>query len=334
MQAWRNVRQGRPLGLAPVGYKRGRNRIGQDTFLLDPDYKKHVVLMDRVYLKKKSADQVVCELYQRGLKSPRGKVYSKSQVLNILRNRRYTGSQDYKGEIHRGNWLAIRPIETYERIQEILQENRIHCHRPSRVHQKYIYLFQGLLKCSRCYSCMIPRPGTGGRNNKYYSYHACMKAEKTKGIECPSIYLSANAIDNALIRFIQKIKQERSVIEGVVEKTKRARQIRVAALKKDLSEVQVRLKRVRSRSAELESYSTHLEISKLNLITQKLELLREEEMIFREDELRLQHEMESEQFKIGDLADDQIETLEFFEVLLRVSRDRLALVKTWLPFWG
>lgn len=328
--ARRHATQGRPLGSPPVGYQavQGENEK-KGIFVLDPVYKKHIEIIDKLYLLRQSVDRVVQELHKKGYKTPRGKTYSKPQVSRILQNIRYTARQEYDGKILEGNWPAIRSLSTQEKIQKILHKNRRSNHSPNRMMQNYIYLFQGLLKCHRCHSSMFPRPGTG-RHGRYYPYYLCTKADKTEGIDCEEMYLPAEAIDKAIIEFLRNLRLDASAIERVVKRANEATSTRIGALQKDSEQVRDRLKDIRSQISNIVDILARKGVGELEAVKSRLESLDQQEKELAVEEKRIELEIRAEKVQAG-AAHEQIQTLNLFNDLYQLNQDKPERIKMFLP---
>jgi len=327
--ARRHANQGRPLGSPPLGYKAVRNADGKTNFEIHLVYKKHIDMIDKLYLLHQSVDKVVQELHKKGFKTPRNKTYSKPQVSRILQNIRYTGRQEYDGQILEGSWKPLRSQSTQEKIQKILHRNRRTNHSPTRLTQSYVYLFQGLLKCHRCHSSMFPRPGTG-RKGRYYPYYVCTKADKTEGIDCEEIYLPAEAIDQAIIAFIRKLRLEPSTIEKVVRRANDATSSRIGSLQRDLDRVGESLKDIRTQTANLVDILAKKGAAQFSALKEKLEWLDQQEKELVLEEKRLEGEIRAEKAQAG-AAHDQIQTLNLFNEIFTLNQNHPERIKAILP---
>jgi len=70
---------------------------------------------------------------------------------------------------------------------------------------------------------MMPKPGIGGRKIKrYYPYYLCVKADKTKGIDCDATYLPAEALDHTVVEFIRNLRLDTATIENVISRANAA----------------------------------------------------------------------------------------------------------------
>ena len=328
----RHAEQGRPIGPPPVGYKLVRNGIGHASYAVDPKFKNHVETIDRLYLEFESSDRVVLELHKKGFKSRRGKTYTKSQVTRILQNIRYTGKQEYDGKIYQGNWPAIRSAEAQNKIEAIFKRNRRTNHTQNvLIKKKYVYLLQGLLKCPKCSSSMMPKPGTGGRKKKqYYPYYLCVKADKTKGIDCDTNYVPAEAIDRAVIEFIRKLRLDNETIEKVIGRANRATSSRIGAIDKDLKRVKESLHQIRIKISNVVDVLADKGVSQLKPLKEKLENLSQEEQELVREEKRLEQEISAEKRQAGS-AHEQIQTLHLFNDLYAMNQDHPERLKILMP---
>ena len=327
--ARRHASQGRPLGSPPVGYQAVKDGNGKTTLEIHPVYKKHLHLIDKLYLLHQSVDRVVQELHKKGFKTPRKKTYSKPQVSRILQNIRYTGRQEYDGQTLAGNWKPLRSLSTHEKIQKILHRNRNTNHSPTRLTKSYVYLFQGLLKCHRCHSSMSPRPAIG-RKGHYYPYYMCTKADKTEGIDCEEIYLPGETIDSAIIEFIKKLRLDSSTIERVVGRANEATSTRISSLKNDQNQLKERLKDIRTQTSNLVDILAKKGVSQLDALKDKLESLDRQEKELALEEKRLEQEIRAEKAQAG-AAHDQIQTLTLFNEIFLLNQNHPERIKAILP---
>lgn len=323
--AKRHADQGRPLGPPPVGYKKTK----KETIVPDPAFRKHVQVVDELYLRHKSMNRVVEELHKKGFKTPSGKTYTKPQVSYMLNNLRYSAQQEHDGKILKGNWEAIRSMAVHERIQRMLATNRKTRRAPNRMTNRYPYLFQSLLKCSHCHSTMIPRPGTN-KAGDYYPYYMCMRAEKTQGIDCDKTYLPAETVDNAVIEFIRSLRLKSSEIEKVVRKANDSTAERLTSLQSDLDKIKERLKNIRTETSNIVNILAKEGAKKFDAFKDKLEVLDTEEKELILEEKKRDQEIRAERAQAG-AAHNQIQTLNLFNDLFELNQNKPERIKMLLP---
>jgi len=321
----RHVAQGRPIGPPPLGYKKARDKNSWNTFKLDSVFRKHVLFMDKLYLRVQSVNKVVDALHKKGYKTPKNHTYSKPQVSRILQNIRYTGRQEYDGKVYSGNWKPLRTVEVQETINRIFEKNRKTNHSPSRTGNKYVYLAQSILKCGGCGSSMVARPATG-RSGKYYGYYMCQKAYKTHGHDCEMIHLSAEAIDDALIQILRNLKLKPDVVTKIVQGANVSTASTIQILEKDLGRVQESLKVVRSKTANLVEILAEQGMKKLDALKKKLETLTIEEEDLVKEEDRLRQEIAVENVQAG-TAKELIQTLDLFNDFYEMNKDKPERIK-------
>jgi len=325
----RHLEQGRPIGPPPLGYKRAKDSNDKTSFTPDFVYMKHVKFIDKTYLTEKSVTKVVQILHKRGYKTPSKKTYSKPQVSRILQNIRYTARQEHEGNIYNGNWEPIRTRETYELINNILKKNRQHNCKSTVANKKYVYLAQSVLKCSICGSAMVARPATG-RGGKYYPYYMCMKGYKTHGIDCEMTYLAAEAVDNALVEILRKLKLEPKTVANIVKDANSATATTLMEIEKDLNRVQSTLKDVRTQISNIVDVLASKGMSGIDAIKDRLENLNCEEEELKVEENRLQQEIQVEKIQAG-TAHEYINTLQLFNDFYEMNRDNMERVQMLIP---
>ncbi len=328
----RHVQQGRPLGSPPIGYKMTRDKNGHHTFLIHNNFKKHINLIDRLYIQHESSNKVARELRRLGYKTPRGKSYTKPQVLRILQNIRYAGHQDYEGKRYVGNWKPIRDLKVYEKIQNIIKSNSKtnHSRKTLDATKKYVYLLQGLLRCPSCQSSMVPKPGIGGsRVKRYYPYYLCSKADKSDGAECESVYVPAESIDQAVIEFLKRLKLRPTIIEKVINKANKASYSRIKDLDEDLIRVRALKPQTEQKIQNLVEVLADKGVCGVETVKDRLRALQTEIDELNQEERRLDQELKAETRLAGN-AREQIQTLQLFEMIVDSCEDKPEKLKSLL----
>ncbi len=98
-----------------------------------------------------SLDGLQDELAQRGLRTranryPSGPI-SVSKLAEMLRDPYYIGYVRYKGELYHGRHEPLIDVETFDRVQAIMDERS---EKGSR-QRKHHHFLKGLLWCGRCH---------------------------------------------------------------------------------------------------------------------------------------------------------------------------------------
>lgn len=325
----RHLQQGRPIGPPTVGYKKAKDENGKTTFVPDKPYVKHVKFIEKTYMRMMSVDKTIEIVHKKGYKSARGKTYSKQQISRILQNIRYTGRQEYDGEIYQGNWEPIRTLAEQKAIDNIIEQNRKTCHSPYRRNKNYVYLAKSILKCSECGSAMIARPGTG-QGGKCYPYYMCVKAQNTKGIDCERMYLSAEAVDNALIEILRNLRLDAKVVEKIIKNANQATSSTLEALEDDLVRVQASLKDLRLKISNLVDVLADGGMAGVEAVKTRLEKFNQEEQELSLEEKRINGEIQAEKIQAG-TAHEYIKGLQLFNDFYLMNQDNRERIQVLIP---
>jgi len=162
-----------------------------------------------LYLEHRSLLPTVQELGHRRWRTKRrhgshgekhgGRPFTRSTLHRLLTNVTYTGNVRYRDKTYPGEQPALVPLETWQRVQDLLQNNR--CSVRGRVENRSGALLQGLLYCTACASAMTPT--SSQRGGKRYRYYLCCGAHRRGRHNCPSGSIPAWAIEEAVLEQIQ-----------------------------------------------------------------------------------------------------------------------------------
>lgn len=148
--------EGRPHGRTPYGFERvydsSREFVAQRAH---PEQSRIVnEIVTRVASAKPIRD-IVLDLRERGVPSPKGGRWSPTGVVNIARNPAYIGKRSHKGELHDAIWPAIVPATMWQLAQVVLGQPSRRESPPGRVQ----YLLSAPLVKAPCGHSM----GSSGR---------------------------------------------------------------------------------------------------------------------------------------------------------------------------
>jgi len=112
-------------GPAPYGYRRDYSRRGSDGVLLVPDeHEAEIVkLIFREYLRLRSMKRLIKLLDDKGLKTRRGKRWSRAGVSWILKNDTYIGRVHFGSIRAKGRHESIISPIVFNRVQKLIQAN-------------------------------------------------------------------------------------------------------------------------------------------------------------------------------------------------------------------
>lgn len=139
------------------------------------------------------------ELFKEGFRSRTGKQLHKSRMSVLLRNIFYTGKMNIKGQIYQGKHQPIIDMETYLKVQKVLD---LHNHSANRT-RKHNFLLTGLLFCQECQSRL-----TGERHIKKtgltFDYYRCI-GSKHKEKECHQPFIPTKKIEKNIVKILKSI---------------------------------------------------------------------------------------------------------------------------------
>jgi len=107
-------------GVAPTGYELIEKKLTIEEFQAEK-----VKLIFSKYLEIKSVPKLKLYLEENNIKSKAGKIFMKGALYHILQNRTYTGDITHKEKVYAGQHEAIIEKDFFEKVQEILSQNRI-----------------------------------------------------------------------------------------------------------------------------------------------------------------------------------------------------------------
>jgi site-specific DNA recombinase len=175
-----------------------------------------------LYLELRSIAEVKRELDERGWVNKRrtsrkgrisgGKPWLKSTLGNLLGNITYTGRIAYQGEIYQGEHQAIIDIETYEKVQHMLAQQK-QCRGAER-RIKHHALLGGLLRCGAC-DCGMTYSWSR-RKTKVYGYYSCANSRVEGAEHCPLPNVPAAEIEKLVVDEIATIAKAPEVIDRVI----------------------------------------------------------------------------------------------------------------------
>lgn len=141
------VAQGRPIGMAPFGYRFDRNLR---TFLVEPTEALLVQEIFELYLVTKSLGAVCRALNDRGLRTPRGNLWGTGTIGCKLTNPAYIGLVQYRGQLSQGTWPPIIERRVWDEVQAIRTEAVARYLRKNPTPGEARHLLTGLLRCAIC----------------------------------------------------------------------------------------------------------------------------------------------------------------------------------------
>jgi site-specific DNA recombinase len=211
-----------------------------------------------LYLEYRALLPVVRELDLRGWRGKAwttrkgqrrgGYAISKNRLQELLTNPLYAGRVRYRGEFFAGEQPALVDVETWQRTQDLLAENR-HQSRQKSV-PRADALLAGLVRCRPCGCAMTPARvvNRGGRG---YTYYVCTRAQQRGWDTCPSKSVPAAALERFVLQQLLELDTGPTSACGNVAGD-RSRSERTSAADPDRLSLAERIDLVRSRVERVE----------------------------------------------------------------------------------
>jgi len=193
-----------PLGydVAPEG---GRITVNRDEAEM-------VVGAFKLYAETPSLIAVADELNRRGWRRKawttkdgrhrEPKPWDKANLRSLLRNPLYIGMMTLGDETFPGEHDAIVPRALFDRVQALLDGNRVSGGGGARNDRGA--LLRGLLKCDACGTAMV-HTHTKSRYGRTYRYYRCSSSMKRGGASCPTGSVPAVQVENFVVDRIKCI---------------------------------------------------------------------------------------------------------------------------------
>ena len=147
---------------APLGYINNRETKG-----IDVDFKRAPIireLFERYATNKMNLRQGEKFAWDKGLRTRKGNLVSKSNIYRMLSNPIYIGDFKWDGIYYKGKHNPIVSREVFEKVQGVLNDRS----KPRKRNHKFA--FRGLMKCGSC-----GRPITAQIQKGKYVYYHCTR---------------------------------------------------------------------------------------------------------------------------------------------------------------
>lgn len=188
-----------------------------------------------IFLQYKSFYSVAVKLNELGIKTRSNKLWSSTDIKRMLKNRGYIGEVFYSGNYYKGKHIPIISIETFIKVEKIVNLNtKIQC-RPSNTYKHWL---SGLIKCSYCNGNMSYSTDKKGNSSYRCGNHKVGKCKYSN-------FLSVNKLETLIKQSLTDILAEKDLknYEYFVVQNNKINEITL--LKKALNKIDVKLDRCR-----------------------------------------------------------------------------------------
>ncbi len=241
---------------APYGYNRVMVQDGpkkRPTLEINSDMSPIVKRMFDMAEAGNGTLEIIRTLNKEGISSPRGKLWARTSVHNILTNEAYTGTLVWganakdKGEPVRVE-KAFPAIVTKAQFQ--LVGKRLSSRAPKFSHPRRVgssYLLSGLVKCD---ACKMPLTGRFAKSGKY-SYYVCQSNINFGKDACNTPTLNARRFEELVVAKIRSnvltkgnIRELVKVVSKEMDGVTREQRKKLRAIEDELEDVKKKLGRI------------------------------------------------------------------------------------------
>lgn len=147
--------------------------------------------------------------------------FKNTNIQLILKNVLYIGKVKYNGELYKGEHEAIISEDVFDKVQEIIANNRVR--RDNSKNTRNTGILNNILRCKACDSVMF-HTYSSKKGQRKYRYYICLNAQKRGYSSCPTRSVNALNIENSVISSLIKIANDSELRkEALTDVNKRAR---------------------------------------------------------------------------------------------------------------
>ena len=196
-------------GHLPLGYKKGSD----GRYALDAP---NAAIVQEIFTRVACGDlfvDIAEDLNARGVRTSRGKPWSKSSFQTLLHNERYMGIYIYGDVRIKDGIPRIISDDLFWDVQDKMNHSK-HSTVPARRGSDYV--LTGKLYCGHCKSPMIGLSGTSHTGQKHY-YYVCQ--QKRTAHTCSKSNVQRDTIERAAVQAIQQYALNDDVIDWIADAT-------------------------------------------------------------------------------------------------------------------
>ena len=234
------------VGTYPFGYRKLDGVVGPSP---DPVAVPIVREIFEHYTQDRAGSAAIASaLNDRGIRTRYGGPWSRTAILDVLRNRAYLGEVPFRGVWYDGHHEALIEEDTFEAAQAILARRSAEPAR--RRTDGSDYLLSGLaLVCDRCGHTLIGA-SANGRHGKRYAYYTCYSRSRYGVDHCDQARLPKDDLEEAILGQMGEVYADTALIEAALteagaelRKTETARSERLAAIDAEGADLRTRIDR-------------------------------------------------------------------------------------------
>ena len=242
--------------MAPYGYRKVKVPDGpkeRPTLEIDPDTSPIVKRMFDLAESRKGMLKIARILNDEGIASPRGKLWNKMSIHNILNNEAYLGTLVWGNNASDGAdpvrvdnaFPATVTKAQFDRVNRIMRSRAPRNTHPRRVGSTF--LLSGLVKCYRCKRALSGRYSSRGT----FPYYVCHSFVKRAPGSCDSPRVDARQFEELVVGLIRSniltegnIRSLVNVVDEQMDDVAGDERKRLETIESELADVRGRLDRL------------------------------------------------------------------------------------------
>ena len=242
--------------MAPYGYRKVKVPDGpkeRPTLEIDPDTSPIVKRMFDLAESRKGMLKIARILNDEGIASPRGKLWNKMSIHNILNNEAYLGTLVWGNNASDGAdpvrmekaFPATVTKTQFDRVNRIMRSRAPRNTHPRRVGSTF--LLSGLVKCYRCRRALSGRYSSRGT----FPYYVCHSFVKRAPGSCDSPRVDARQFEELVVGLIRSniltegnIRSLVNVVDEQMDDVAGDERKRLETIESELADVRGRLDRL------------------------------------------------------------------------------------------
>lgn len=194
-------------GCTPLGYQKKDKKL-----IIEKESAETVKLIFDKYLECKSVMKLKEYLDANQIKTRTEKDFSKGQLYHMLANKVYIGKITHKDKVYEGEHEGIINIETFNKVQDILLENRVN--KTCGIKSSSNSLLAGLIFDDKGNKMTPSHSNTRKRRYRYYVSSAVKKYNKKEAGSVSKI--PAGEIEKFVVENIKKVLLDAKRIQKIV----------------------------------------------------------------------------------------------------------------------
>lgn len=186
------------------GYKKDGSKI-----VIDEDRAKIVKRIYQEYLAGRFIKDIIKELTDEGI-FEKDKSFPKNTVYNILKNNKYSGKYDFRGQIFENIYPQIIPDELFKQVRQKEEENKYGKHTVD-----VNYILKNKMICGYCGKTIASETGTA-RDGSIKRYYKCLG--KKRGSKCELKPIRKDIIEKLIVDVTYKAFDNMELVYSMADK--------------------------------------------------------------------------------------------------------------------